>query len=164
MKKDGFVGALIKKWIEVKPYRRANMKRINTFKITLVLSIIMSLFIVQSSWSVEGHQAWQPRPIKLGTSGGNIYDSSRVYYCGRTLGFLVQDANNVQYILSNNHVPARTNLGIIGGDIIQPRLIDRNAVCYRDYNDAVAYLSGFMRISFKRVYFYYYMKGGYTNA
>jgi hypothetical protein len=63
---------------------------------------------------------------------------------------VVQDTNNAQYILSNNHVLAKTNKGIIGDDIIQPGLIDQNPVCYKDYADAVADLSKFVPILFKR--------------
>lgn len=126
------------------------MKRINTCKIALAASILISLFIVQSALSQDDHKAWQTRPIQLGTSGGNINDISRLYCCGGTLGALVQDVN-AQYILSNNHVLARTNLGVIGEDnIIQPGLIDQDRVCSMDYNDAVAELSNFVAISFKK--------------
>lgn len=124
------------------------MKRINTYiKITLTLLVLSSLFIVQSAWSQNDN--WLPRPIQLGTSGSNINDISRHYCCGGTLGSLVQDTNT-QYILSNNHVLARTNKGIIGEDIIQPGLIDQNPVCYKDYADGVADLSKFIPISFKK--------------
>lgn len=126
------------------------MKRTNSFKIILAVSILISLFIVQSAWSQNDDRLL--RPISLGTSGGNINDSSRLYCCGGTLGALVQlvqDAN-AQYILSNNHVFARTNKGTAGEPVIQPGLIDQDSVCYRDYNDAVADLSKFVPISFKR--------------
>jgi hypothetical protein len=73
-----------------------------------------------------------------------------VYCCGGTLGALVQDANNIQYILSNNHVLAKTNMGISGDDIIQPGLIDQNPVCSKDSNDTVADLTTFVSISFKK--------------
>lgn len=122
------------------------MKRINIYKIALVLSALVSLVTVQSAWS---DQAWQLRPIKLGVSGGNINDISVLYCCGGTLGALVQN-NDIQYILSNNHVLAKTNMGVIGEDIIQPGLIDQNPVCYKDYSDAVADLSKFVPISFTR--------------
>jgi hypothetical protein len=95
------------------------------------------------------HQVWQQRPIKLGTSGGDINDSSKLWCCGGTLGALVEDNSN-QYILSNNHVLARTNIGLQGEMIIQPGLIDQNPVCYKDTPDVVGYLSDFVSIKFKK--------------
>jgi hypothetical protein len=95
------------------------------------------------------HQVWQQRPIKLGTSGGNINDSSKLWCCGGTLGALVEDNSN-QYILSNNHVLARTNIGLQGEGVIQPGLIDQNPVCYKDTPDTVGYLSDFISIKFKK--------------
>jgi len=70
----------------------------------------------------------------LGVSGGNAKDSSTVsgqtLCCGGTLGALVSRGSN-QYILSNNHVLARSDAGTVGtptvGDpIVQPGLIDNN--------------------------------------
>jgi hypothetical protein len=60
----------------------------------------------------------------FGTSGGNINDISTLYCCSGTLGSLVQDNQGNQYILSNNHVLARSNSGSLGDDISQPGLID----------------------------------------
>ncbi|MBI4653573.1 MAG: hypothetical protein HY752_01005 [Nitrospirae bacterium] len=123
------------------------MKRKNIYKTALAFSILVLLVITQFAWSQNTE--WQERPILLGTSGGNINDISILYCCSGTLGSLVQ-ANNVQYILSNNHVLAKTNKGTIGEDIIQPGLIDQNPACYNDYTDVVANLSKFVPISFKR--------------
>lgn len=93
------------------------------------------------------HQAEQPRPIKLGTSGGNINDVSRLYCCSGTLGALVEDGD-FKYILSNNHVLARSNIAAPGEQIIQPGLIDQQ--CNYDTADAVAHLSDFVKIRFKK--------------
>jgi hypothetical protein len=75
------------------------------------------------------NQQAQSIPIKLGTSGGNANDSSTqgnlVYCCGGTLGSLVQ-RNGTYYILSNNHVLARSDSASIGDGILQPGLIDAN--------------------------------------
>jgi hypothetical protein len=90
-----------------------------------------------------------PYPVPLGVSGGNIQDISRAYCCGGTLGALVQDANRY-YIISNNHVLARTNKGEIGENIIQPGLIDQLPACSQDINDKVATLTRFIPISFKK--------------
>lgn len=66
----------------------------------------------------------QTPPINLGVSGGNLFDENTQYCCTGTLGCLVQDTSGVQYILSNNHVLAKTNQGKIGDYIIQPGLVD----------------------------------------
>jgi len=59
----------------------------------------------------------------FGTSGGNINDISTLYCCSGTLGSLVE-AGGKKYILSNNHVLARSNSAAIGEQISQPGLID----------------------------------------
>ncbi len=46
--------------------------------------------------------------------------------CSGTLGALIQDAGNRQYLLSNNHVLARSDHAGVGDTIIQPGLIDNN--------------------------------------
>lgn len=125
------------------------MRSTNLYKFVLVVLLVALTFNIQNAWSNE-NQSWQTRPIYLGTSGGNINDISKLYCCGGTLGAIVRDANNIQYILSNNHVLAKTNKGIVGDDIIQPGLIDQSPVCLQDYTDAVADLSTFVPILFKR--------------
>src|SRR5438128_6569968 len=107
-------------------------------------SIIAALFTFVLLAGATG--AWAQTP--LGTSGGNINDSSKIYCCSGTLGALVQ-AGATQYILSNNHVLAETNAGHVGDPIIQPGLIDQSPVCSPDISDTVANLSSFKRISFK---------------
>jgi len=61
----------------------------------------------------------------------------------------VEVAVAFQYILSNNHVLARTNVAKIGEDIIQPGLIDQSPTCFKDTTDSVADLSAFIPILFK---------------
>ncbi len=68
--------------------------------------------------------------VKLGTSGGNINDTGTGVCCSGTLGSLVT-LSGTQYILSNNHVLAKSDGGVAGsggtGDAIsQPGLIDTN--------------------------------------
>jgi len=60
-------------------------------------------------------------PIKLGTSGGNVNDNSTdgKFCCIGTLGSLIQRGANT-YILSNNHVLARSTLAKPGELIDQP--------------------------------------------
>lgn len=118
----------------------------------LALALVLSMPVAAPLLADGGanHQTEQPRPIPLGVSGGNINDISRAFCCGGTLGALVQNSAGTQFILSNNHVLARTNQASAGEDIIQPGLIDQETACLRDADDAVADLSAFVPISFKR--------------
>jgi hypothetical protein len=110
--------------------------------------MIVLLLIPAGLFSDSGpnHRIKQKRPIRLGTSGGNTSDSSRQFCCSGTLGALVKDVGGTRYLLSNNHVLAKTNRGIIGQNISQPGLIDSNCVAPPANN--VATLSTFVRIHF----------------
>ena len=77
------------------------------------------------------HQNAQIAPMLLGSSGGNNNDfdekaGSIVDCCSGTLGALVQDSTGRQYLLSNNHVLARSDQASVGDTIVQPGLIDNN--------------------------------------
>ena len=83
------------------------------------------------------HQAQLRTPIQLGSSGGNNNDydtqgNQIVDCCGGTLGSLIQDSSDRQYLLSNNHVLARSDQASVGDAIIQPGLIDNNCTPYGD--------------------------------
>jgi hypothetical protein len=67
----------------------------------------------------------QAGAVKLGTSGGNVKDVNGQFCCSGTLGSLVA-LNGIQYILSNNHVLAKSDFGIPGDGITQPGLIETN--------------------------------------
>jgi hypothetical protein len=123
------------------------MNRTRTYKIAVFAALLL-LGITQSAGSADS--GFETRPIPLGTSGGNIKDSTRSFCCSGTLGSLVQDGSGVQYILSNNHVLARVNRGMIRDRIIQPGLIDQDPGCLKDVGDTVASLSDFVRLSFRR--------------
>lgn len=110
----------------------------------LVLFIAFIALTAATGWGAD-HRTVQDRPISLGTSGGNIYDSTSRYCCSGTLGALVQDGNGVQYILSNNHVLARSNQAAPGEPVSQPGLIDQG--CRQD--GIVAHLSAFKTIGFR---------------
>lgn len=74
-----------------------------------------------------------------GVSGGNANDIGRAFCCGGTLGSLVTDGTT-QYILSNNHLLARSDQAIAGEDISQPGLIDNScqpATTVADFTTAV---------------------------
>ena len=95
--------------------------RISRFGILPV--IVMLLAISPSLFSGAAAQN-QTSSNNYGVSGGNTSDISKLYCCSGTLGSLVKDNNGVQYILSNNHVLARSDQGAVGDDISQPGLID----------------------------------------
>ena len=117
----------------------------------IFVGIIAFSLIPLATWADSGppHRVDQPFPIQLGTSGGNINDSSKGFCYGGTLGALVEDASGNQFILSNNHVLARTNAAVIEEGIIQPGLIDQSPACFKDNTDIVANLSEFIPILFK---------------
>ncbi len=97
--------------------------------------------------------ATQTRPIELGVSGGNIDafgGSGRKRFCfSGTLGSLVQDLSNNQYILSNNHVLADINKAKKGQLIVQPGLVDTGPpACEKIPGDAVATFSRTVKIKF----------------
>jgi hypothetical protein len=81
------------------------------------------------------HQTRLSTPIQLGSSSGNNsdYDSTQGQVsdcCGGTLGALLQDTGGTQYVLSNNHVLARSDQSIPGETVIQPGLIDNGCTPY----------------------------------
>jgi hypothetical protein len=94
-------------------------------------------------FQANSNQAEQPLPIKLGTSGGNIDDKSGVYCCGGTLGSLLI-RNGTYYILSNNHVLARSDQATAGEPITQPGLIDTK--CSTAGTQTVANLTSFVNL------------------
>lgn len=92
-------------------------------------------------------QAAQSGAILLGSSGGNINASSQsgntLTCCGGTLGALL-DNGGTQYVLSNNHVMADSDLGKAGDAITEPGIIDTN--CQSAGTTTVANLSQFFTL------------------
>lgn len=82
------------------------------------------------------NQAAQTAAVQMGSSGGNNNDvdvdsNNNITDCASgTLGALVQDQSSNLYILSNNHVLAISDQGILGSDIIQPGLVDTGCTQY----------------------------------
>lgn len=77
------------------------------------------------------HQSLMNSPMQLGSSGGNNNDFDAhgniiADCCSGTLGSLIQDATGRQFLLSNNHVLARSDHATVGDAIVQPGLIDNN--------------------------------------
>jgi hypothetical protein len=86
----------------------------------------------------------QSGAVQLGTSGGNAHDSvtsgNKITCCGGTLGSLIT-RSGTQYILSANHVLARSDAASAGDAIIQPALVDAN--CGTSGTQTIANLSQF---------------------
>ena len=116
------------------------MKRLFLLIVTLLFSTV--------AFAQSAFQVTEPRPIKLGTSGGNINDHSSAFCCSGTLGSLVTKGG-VQYILSNNHVLARSNTAATGEAISQPGLIDSG--CRVPASATVANLSQFIQLGTRNV-------------
>ena len=106
------------------------------------------------------HQAQFPATLSLGSSGGNNKDYDTrggqiVDCCSGTLGALVEDASKRQYLLSNNHVLAKSDHASVGDTIIQPGLIDNNCTPFGDGAGPnpvapVASLTGWLALSSKQ--------------
>jgi hypothetical protein len=99
---------------------------------TVVSSVVVTV--------TSPNQAAQTAPAILGVSGGTALDTSGSNCCGGTLGALVSRGGK-QYILSTNHVLARSDQASIGEAIIQPGLLDTS--CSTSGTTAVATLSQF---------------------
>jgi len=112
------------------------------------LLLIVTMLLATAAFTQSAFQVTETRPIELGTSGGNINDHSTAFCCSGTLGSLVTKGG-VQYILSNNHVLARSNAAALGEAISQPGLID--AGCKVPASDTVANLSQFIQLGTKNV-------------
>jgi hypothetical protein len=95
-----------------------------------------------------GNTAQQSPPIKLGTSGSNVKDINNSFCCTGTLGSVVKDASGNQYILSNNHVLARSNAGKAGEAIMQRGYVDTVPVCSKNGTINVANLTKFVTLNF----------------
>ena len=75
--------------------------------------------------AADGGTNHQQPSDQFGTSGGNINDVTKRFCCSGTLGALVSDGSAL-YVLSNNHVLARSGKAAPGEDVSQPGLIDNN--------------------------------------
>ena len=93
-------------------------------------------------------QSAQSGAVELGSSGGNIHDSSQsgntITCCGGTLGSLLT-RNGTLFIMSNNHVLADSDSGTLGDGVIQPGLVD-TGTCTSTGTATVANLSQFFTL------------------
>jgi hypothetical protein len=100
------------------------------------------------------HQSQLIPMMQLGVSGGHNTDydirgKQIADCCGGTLGSLIQDNNGRQFLLSNNHVLARSDQAALGDTIVQPGLIDNNCTPYSDGpgTSPVGSLAGWLPLS-----------------
>ncbi len=101
-----------------------------------------------------GHQQQLDAPVYLGSSGGNNndYDTRNgqiVDCCSGTLGALVQNSGGARFLLSNNHVLARSDQAGFGELIVQPGMIEDSCTPYGQPGAAISpvgALSGFVPI------------------
>ena len=89
-----------------------------------VLTLLTCGSLITSSLA-DGGANHQTSSTLYGVSGSNANDIGRAFCCGGTLGSLVTDGTT-QYILSNNHILARSDQAVAGEDISQPGLIDNS--------------------------------------
>lgn len=120
------------------------MKHRNTILFAAVLALTAASWLIADSGAA--HKKRQARPVKMGTTGGNVKDFANGFCCSGTLGAVVKDANGKLYVLSNNHVIGKSNAALIGDAISQPGNID--AFCSPLVTDTVANLSKFAKINF----------------
>src|SRR5215475_13899897 len=106
------------------------------------------LFFWGATLAFAGNTAQQSPPIELGTSGSNVKDINSSFCCTGTLGSLVKDASGNQYILSNNHVLARSNAAKVGETIMQRGYVDTVPGCSKNGTINVANLSKFVTLNF----------------
>src|SRR4029077_6471217 len=101
-----------------------------------------------STLGFAANTAQKAPPIKLGTSGSNVNNINASFCCTGTLGSLVKDKNGNQYILSNNHVLARSNAGKAGEVIMQRGYVDTVPTCSKSGTINVANLTKFVKLNF----------------
>jgi len=101
------------------------MYRVKSILIGTVVAALLLASSLLPAGLADGGANHQVRNLHFGVSGGNVNDHSSAFCCSGTLGSLVTDGST-QYILSNNHVLARSDQAVAGEDISQPGLIDSN--------------------------------------
>jgi hypothetical protein len=86
-------------------------------------SLAALIAVLAVTLTADGGANHQQPSDQFGTSGGNVNDITRAFCCSGTLGALVSDRTTL-FILSNNHVLARSNQAADGEAVSQPGLID----------------------------------------
>src|SRR5215204_4571681 len=111
------------------------LKTLAAFALVASLLLFSSLL---TSGLADGGSNHRARNQHLGVSGENVNEASRSFCRSATLRAVITDDCN-QYILSNNHVLARSDQAVAGEDVSQPGLIDngcRIATVVADFTGA----------------------------
>ena len=97
----------------------------------------------------RGITVFDCKSVSLSRSLTTCYanDFSATACCVGTLGALIEKFG-VQYVLSNNHVIARTNSARVGEAIIQPGLVDQSCPAENEGMDTVARLTARKKVKF----------------
>jgi hypothetical protein len=129
----------------------------NTVTTTITITAVSQADATASGTStvtvVPDNASAEAVPVELGASGSNAKDfinntaKNTVTCCGGTLGSLVT-RGGVQYLLSDNHILARSDAGTVGDAIVQPGLID-TPTCTTAGTNTVANLSQFSNLQAK---------------
>jgi len=129
----------------------------NTVTTTITITAVSQADTTASGTStvtvVPDNASAEAVPVELGASGSNAKDfinntaKNTITCCGGTLGSLVT-RGGVQYILSDNHILARSDAGTVGDAIVQPGLID-TPTCTTAGTNTVANLSQFSNLQAK---------------
>ena len=101
------------------------MFRLKTLLVCAIVALLVLFGSLLPAGLADGGPNHRVRNLRFGVSGGNVNDISSLFCCSGTLGALITDGTN-QYILSNNHVLARSDQAVAGEDVSQPGLIDSN--------------------------------------
>ena len=101
------------------------MLRLKTIMVFALVATLLLFSSLLTPGLADGGANHRTRNQHLGVSGGNVNDASRSFCCSGTLGSLITDGST-QYILSNNHVLARSDQAVAGEDVSQPGLIDNS--------------------------------------
>ncbi|HEX5707449.1 MAG TPA: hypothetical protein VFX96_09145, partial [Pyrinomonadaceae bacterium] len=107
--------------------------------LTTTLALALCAPLLVNTTRADGGPQHRVSSDLYGVSGGNVNDRTRRFCCSGTLGALVRSAAGTNYILSNNHVLARSNQAAIGEDVSQPGMIDVNCQVTEIVADLSAY-------------------------
>lgn len=132
------------------------MPKLTRIVAALTALAISGTIISTSAFALPVCDQTLTRPIQMGVSGGSSKARMKigkglVECCGGTLGSLVVDKKGIDFILSNNHVLARTNKGGPGDRIVQPGLEDTTpTLCTQIPADTVAKNSRRVVLNFRK--------------
>jgi hypothetical protein len=115
------------------------MFRLKTILVCVLVATLLLFGSLLPAGLADSGANHQVRNMHFGVSGGNVNDHSTSFCCSGTLGSMVT-SGGTQYVLSNNHVLARSDQAVAGEDISQPGLVDtacRPATIVADFTGAV---------------------------